>query len=146
MILFKKGLEKYFRRTRENKNSFMPPATDEQVTALEKQLGIILPVDYKTFLKFTNGFDGFIKDFYAVFEPVEKVYESTKISCAEFFPWAIFIGSNANVEMFVIDTRKTPYQFGLLPFIANANDFIPLGDTFEKFVKRLYYNTAFKKR
>lgn len=36
----------------------LPPATDEQVSSLEKKLGITLPDDYKDFLKISNGFGG----------------------------------------------------------------------------------------
>ncbi|WP_156522595.1 hypothetical protein [Arachidicoccus ginsenosidimutans] len=75
---------------------------------------------------------------------VDQFFESAQNICAKFFPWAIYIGTNGNVEMFVIDKRNFPYQFGLLPFIANDNDFISLGNTFEKFVERLYNDTAFE--
>jgi hypothetical protein len=34
----------------------LPPATDEQISSLEKKLGITLPDDYKDFLKLSNGF------------------------------------------------------------------------------------------
>ncbi|KAH7141668.1 hypothetical protein EDB81DRAFT_869740 [Dactylonectria macrodidyma] len=36
----------------------LPPATDEQILALEKRLHVTLPDDYKEFLKITNGFGG----------------------------------------------------------------------------------------
>ena len=42
--------------------------------------------------------------------------------------------------MYVIDKRTNPLQFGLLPFISSDEDFIPLGDTFEEFIKHLYDN------
>ncbi|KAM0418946.1 hypothetical protein ACHAPT_012104 [Fusarium lateritium] len=35
-----------------------PPATDEQISALERKLDIKLPDDYKEFLKISNGFGG----------------------------------------------------------------------------------------
>jgi hypothetical protein len=129
-----------------NKNEFNPPATNEQIANLENQLEIIFPKDYKDFLNFTNGFEGLINQFIVIFDPVEKIYQSTQDTCATFFPWAIYIGTNGNLEMFVIDKRQTPYQFGLLPYIADDNDFIPLGETLEKFVSRLYSGTAFKKK
>jgi hypothetical protein len=48
--------------------------------------------------------------------------------------------------MIVIDKRKTPNQFGLLPYIADEEDFIPLGNIFEKFIERLYNGTAFEEK
>ena len=120
------------------------PATDEQIIKLESQLGIELPIGYKDFLRFTNGFEGLLNEFVIKFAPVEQIYQSTQATCLEFFPWAIYIGTNGNVEMFVIDKRQKPYQFGLLPYIANDNDFIPLGDTFEEFIERIYNGKIFE--
>ncbi|KAF4998889.1 hypothetical protein FGRMN_2820 [Fusarium graminum] len=37
---------------------FIPPATDEQISNLEKRLDLTLPDDYKEFLKISNGFRG----------------------------------------------------------------------------------------
>ena len=139
-------IKKYFRESEDNKNKFNSPATTEQIAYLEDQLEIEFPNDYKEFLKFTNGFEGFVNEFFVRFVPADQIYQSTQDTCAEFFPWAIYIGTNGNVEMFVIDKRQTPYQFGLLPYIADDNDFIPLGDTFEKFIERLYNDTAFEKQ
>ena len=138
-------IKKYLSNTEEYQNKFNPPATEGQIIKLENELGIILPTDYKDFLRFTNGFEGAITNFIVIFDPVDKVYQSTQDTCAEFFPWAVCIGTNGNLEMFVIDKRQNPYQFGLLPNIAEDNDFIPLGDTFEKFIVRLYNDTAFTK-
>ena len=136
---------KYFHDTTDNKNRFNPPATDEQIVALENKLQIELPGDYKEFLKQTNGFAGLINEFVVDFDPVDRIYQSTQDTCADFFPWAVYIGTNGNLEMFVIDKRKTPFQFGLLPYIATDNDFIPLSDSFENFIERLYNDTAFDK-
>jgi len=138
-------LKKYFHDTADNVNEFNSPATDVQILQLENQLQIILPNDYKDFLKQTNGFEGLVNEFVVDFDSTDKIYQSTQDTCAQFFPWAVFIGTNGNLEMFVIDKRQTPFQFGLLPYIADDNDFIPLGDTFEKFIQRLYNDTAFDK-
>jgi cell wall assembly regulator SMI1 len=138
-------IKKYFHDTADNTNEFNQPATDEQILKLENQLQIKLPGDYKEFLKVTNGFAGTVNEFAVDFDPVDKIYQSTQDTCAEFFPWAVYIGTNSGGEMFVIDKRQTPYQFGLLPNIAEENDFIPLGNTFEKLIQRLYSDTAFYK-
>ena len=138
-------ITKYFHDTADTVNEFNTPATDEQISQVENQLQIVLPGDYKEFLKQTNGFAGVANNFVVDFDPVEKIYQSTQDTCAEFFPWGIYIGTNGGGEMFVIDKRQIPYQFGLLPNIADENDFIPLGDTFEKFIQRLYNDTAFDK-
>lgn len=139
-------ISKYFHDTDEYHNEFNSPAQDSDIGELENLLGISLPTDYKEFLKFTNGFDGQVNEFIVSFDSVERVYQSTLDTCISFFPWAIYIGTNGNLEMFVIDKRQTPFQFGLLPYIGEENDFIPLGETFEKFIERLYNNTAFERK
>jgi cell wall assembly regulator SMI1 len=136
-------IDKYFKAN--SSNQFFPPGTTEQIINLENKLGIKLPNDYKDFLRLTNGFDGIINEFVARFDPIERIYQSTQDNCSKFFPWAVFIGTNGNIEMFVIDKRSTPFQFGLLPYIASDNDFIPLGDTFGEFIHQLYTDTAFGK-
>ena len=138
-------IKKYFHDTVDNVNVFNSPATDGQILELENQLQIILPDDYKEFLKQTNGFEGLVNEFVVDFESTDKIYQSTQDTCAQFFPWAVYIGTDGGGEMFVIDKRQNPYQFGLLPNIADEKDFLPLGDTFEKFIQRLYNDTAFDK-
>lgn len=89
-------ISKYFHDITDIRNEFNEPATDEQITLLEKQLGIILPADYKDFLKVTNGFEGVVNEFVVSFEPVDNIYQSTENTCAKFFPWAIYIGTNGS--------------------------------------------------
>lgn len=135
----------YFKNSNNQSNGFNPPATEYQIQIIERQLGIALPVDYRLFFKFTNGFEGFINDFYVILSPIEKIPQETLDNLGDEFPWAFFIGSNGNLEMFVIDTRTNPFQFGLLPFIGSEDDFIPLGNTFEIFISKLYSGTAYDK-
>jgi cell wall assembly regulator SMI1 len=136
-------IKKYFQGTSNTKDIYNDPATDEQISAVESKLNIKFPEDYKDFLKYTNGFEGDVGAFVAILDPVEEIYQSTQQTCAEFFSGMIYIGTNGGGEMFVIDTRAIPFQFGLLPNISSIHDFIPLGDTFEKFIIRLYDDTAF---
>jgi cell wall assembly regulator SMI1 len=131
----------------ENADSiFNSHATEEQISELESVLGLQLPEDYKDFLRTMNGFEGEVGETLVIFEPVEHIEKATQNNCAEFFSWAIFIGSNGNLEMFVIDKRSSQVQFGLLPYIADDNDFIPLGTSFEHFLKRLKEGTAFQRQ
>ena len=137
-------LLKYFNRNSGDPHTFGDPASEGDIVFAESQLRIELPTDYRDFIKIYNGFEGFVNEFYARFEPIEKIYQLTVENCTIHFPWAVYIGSDGGGEMFVINKGQQPHQFGLLPFIANANDFIPLGNTFEQFLGRLYNNNAFK--
>ena len=132
-------INKYFTDNDGFENKFNPPATPEQIAVVEKYFGITLPADYKDFLLYTNGFEyrGY------EFNNVETIPELTDGYCGEFFPWAVHIGGNGGGEMFVIDKRQSPYQFGILPYVADEEDFLPLGNTFEELIKRLHDDTIF---
>ena len=126
-------------------NIFFPPAEISAIELVEKNLGIKLPQDYVDFLLTTNGFAGMIGESYVVFEQIKKVEEYTSSYCSEFFPWAIYIGTDGGNEMYVIDKRGLSYNFGLLPYISDVNDFINLGNTFEGFIRHLYDNDFWTK-
>ena len=138
---------KYFNHL--NENDFSDPAPLKQISVVEHQIGIIFPDDYKEFLIFTNGLSQkslYETEFtFSYFISVEEITKHTKRNCGEYFPWAIFIGSDGGNEMYVIDKRQNPIQFGLLPFIGTDEDFIPLGNTFEQFISRIFNGTAFDK-
>jgi len=43
-----------------------PPAEETAIAESEQRLGIALPPDYRSFLKFVNGGEGFIGDTYLI--------------------------------------------------------------------------------
>src|SRR4051812_36511914 len=93
----------YFYNAENADSIFKPPATAKEIMEAERALGLTFPQDYKDFLLMTNGFEGEVGDTVTIFEPVENILQATINNCAEFFPWAVVIGSNRNLEMFVID-------------------------------------------
>lgn len=141
----KDWISRFFRSNSGDVNSFYPPASEQAIRQVEQALGIVFPGEYKAFLLTTNGFEGWIGEFYAQFEPVERIIEETQLCCGEFFPWAIFLGSNRNLEMLILDTRENKFEFGLLPNIGDEKDFISSGPSFEQFIERLYTGMAFIK-
>lgn len=120
-----------------SQNIFQPPAHPAEIEQMEKTLEIKLPGDYKTFLMESNGFEGDIGESIVILEPVEKCIDFTQTTLAPFFPWAVFIGSNGSNETYVLDKRGTNVQFGMLPSVGGERDFIPLGNTFEAFLRKL---------
>lgn len=141
----KEIIQKYFSdppsdSTFADKNVFNLPADIETIISVEKDLSIKLPDDYKNFLLHTNGYDGSLGQSFVQFIKVEEILKYTDMYGGEFFPWVIYLGTDGGNEMFVLDKRGSELQFGVMPFIGEDKDFIPLGKTFDEFVRHLYNN------
>jgi SMI1/KNR4 family protein SUKH-1 len=137
-------IEKYFAGIPDFTNHFYPPARKDDIRLAEQMLEVSLPADYKNFLLYADGFEGFVGDNYLRLIPVGYLHEDTREYCSESRPWAVYLGTNAGGEMIVLDTRSEPFQFGMLPYLGDNEDFIPLGDTFEKFIVRYYNDDVFE--
>lgn len=135
---------KYFDNKQPENNTYFPSADLNKIKQLEKSLSIELPQDYVDFLCRTNGYEGILGESYVILASIESVEEYTESYGGEFFPWIVYIGTDGGNEMYVIDRRKEQLQFGILPFIGQESDFISLGDSFEEFVKHLYFNDFWK--
>lgn len=139
----KEFIQKYFSEPPSEyagNNIFNPPTDINTISKVEKKLNIKFPNDYKDFLLTTNGYDGALGQLYVRFIKVEEILKYTEIYGGEFFPWLIYIGTDGGNEMFVLDKRCPELQFGILPFIAEDIDFIPLGMNYKEFVEHLYNN------
>lgn len=146
----KEIIQKYFSDSQSELNTdknTVNPATDlETISEVEKELNIRFPKDYKDFLLITNGYEGSIGQSYVQLIRVEEVVKYTEMYGGEFFSWAIYLGTDGGNEMFVLDKREDQLQFGVMPFIGNDKDFIPLGNTFKEFIKHLYYNDCWENK
>ena len=136
-------INNYFNTTIDFTNHFYPPAAPGEVEDAEELLEIEFPSDYKNFLQVSDGFEGFINKFFIRLIPAGYIYENTQDYCSEFFPWAIYLGTNAGGEMIVLDKRNEPLQFGMIPYLGTDEDLIILGDTFEAFIVSLYNDEVF---
>ena len=141
----KEIIQKYFSdppsdSTYADKNVFNPPADIETIAQVQKELNVKFPQDYIDFLLITNGYDGRLGESYVQFIKVDDIVKYTEMYGGEFFPWTIYIGADGGNEMFALDKRGHQLQFGVMPFIGEDQDFIPLGKTFEEFARHLYLN------
>jgi hypothetical protein len=127
----------YF-RSQNSPDCFSEPASEEIIRDVEIALGAQFPTGLREFYRQSNGFDGFIAEWPVILEPVERIFFKTEDTCRTFHPWAIYIGGNGGLEMFVLDRRSNPIQFGLLPGIGGDEDFIALGANFEQFIRKIY--------
>jgi hypothetical protein len=137
-------VEKYFQSPVDFKNRFFPAAEKEDIAEAEELLQMKFADDFIQFLQFSNGFEGFINNTYIRLIPVDYIYDNTQDYCSEFYPWAVFIGTNAGGEMIVIDTRNKTTQFGFLPYLGTGEDFIALGNKFEELITRIYNDDIFE--
>ena len=121
-----------------DESSFAAPTNEVQLKTFEQIFFITLPPDYRNFLKITNGYEGFIGESYVNFSSINEIISYQEIY--EHYPWILYIGNNGAGEMYVIDKRAEKFQFGILSYIGDENDFVPLGYSFEEFIKHLYDN------
>lgn len=135
----KELIEQYFHDQAGFRNRFYRPTSEERIERVEKQLGIVFPTDYKAFLKYTNGFGGFVGESAITFNKVEAIIEQTEGYCTEFFPWAVHIGTTGGGDMYVLDKRQEKLTYGIMPCIADESDLIHLETSFDEFIKHLYY-------
>lgn len=127
------SINKYFK----DKKDLNTPATDNEIVDLEKRLETNFPYDYKIFLKEINGFEGEIGESYVRLIGVSDIEEYTNDYCSGFYPGKVCIGTNGGGELFVIDKGNENLKYGVVPAIGDPDDYIELGDTFDKFIDRI---------
>ena len=108
-------------------------ASDTSIESLEHTLGCTLPSDYKDFLKFTNGAEGWIGDEYFILWPIEEVMRLNNAYRVETFaPGLLLIGSNGGGEAFAFDMRYRPAPIVKVPFVGmDLSLVILLAESFE---------------
>ncbi|KAH7267982.1 hypothetical protein MRS44_011735 [Fusarium solani] len=110
----------------------LPPATDEQISALECRLDTVLPDDYKEFFKISNGFGGTWNGYYL--EP--PLHGVDDVEWAEFYgdilPMELHESPTGNLDLDLPGEREWP-TYGR-PIELGSEDvlqaqFIPPHDT-----------------
>ena len=113
------------------------PATNDQLGEIEKHFNCIFPDDYKEFLKFTNGLEGFTPSNYLVLWTTQELIQLNQAyNVKEFIANTIIFGSDGGEEAFAFDISSTDFTIIKLPFIGMghiANE--KLFDTFESFLE-----------
>lgn len=117
MEMLKKGCEKLYNDCDYSKefSHFNPPATDEQITELERKLKYPLPKEYKEFLKFSNGARIMDNDIYGIHEfgmsdhHIPDGYLA--IGRNELSGRRIAISEEDGLVYLLWDTRETPWDF-----------------------------------
>jgi hypothetical protein len=95
-----------------------PPASIASINEAEKQLGFVLPQDYKDFLLWSNGGEGFIGESYLSLRIIEELAHLNKeYAVDEFTPGLIIFGSDGGGEAYVFDTMELELPIVNVPFI-----------------------------
>lgn len=94
-------------------------ATDEMLKALEQQVGLKLPVDYRDFLAHYNGGEGFIAKQYLIIWRAEEILPfNTDYEVNLYAPGLLLFASNGGGEAFAFDTRSSKLPIVQVPFIG----------------------------
>jgi cell wall assembly regulator SMI1 len=117
-----------------------PPASAETLRAAERDIGKILPEDYKTFLLEHNGGDGFIGADYVILwkaEELSKFNDGYEVS--KYAPGLLVFGSNGDGDGFAFDTRTSPNLVMQVPFIGmSAADEFRVAGSFNELLERMH--------
>ena len=121
-------------------------ATDGQLDAAEKALGIELPDDYCAMMQRVNGGEAELGESYVRFWPVEELAEMNEgYRVGEFRPGLTYFGTNGGGEAFALDWRPNRRaQYVVIPFISLGDEgMIPCGDSLEDFLATLHRGIPF---
>ena len=112
------------------------PATQTAIDLMEKHFNVKFPSDYKDFLLFSNGFEGYTKNGYIVIWGAEEMVQLNEdYHVKEFVSNIVIFGSDGAEDAFAFDTLENKFTIVRLPFIgmghiSNEN----MCGTFEEFL------------
>jgi SMI1 / KNR4 family (SUKH-1) len=119
-----------------------PRATEPAIQALIANCGFALPEEYLSFLRYSNGGEGFlcIEPWYFQLCPAEEVIAYNQgYNVEEFLPGWFAIGSNGGGELLSIRKRDgSPCPVYMVPFIPMAeSDAVQIAHDFKMFAMTL---------
>ena len=83
-------------------------AAFSRIEALEARLGVRFPVDYKDFLRWSNGWDGNFGETWLVLDDIDSVIDANDEGFREGFAGYVAIGGNGGLETYALDYRSGP--------------------------------------
>src|SRR5882724_1878542 len=119
-----------------------PPASATDIDAVERQLEVPLPADYRAFLMFTDGGEGFIgTDSYAQLWKVgDLVQFNREYEVEQCAPGLLLFGSSGGGEGFAFDLRDASQPVVSVPFIVmDLKVLIPFCATLDEFLENISY-------
>ena len=117
------------------------PATVHDVEACERALELVFPLEYKEFLRKTNGAEGIVGEHsYAIFWRVSELAKFNEAyQVQRYAPGYLLFGSDGGGEAFAFDITKNMTIF-TLPFVGMSRDVADgQGTTFWQFLEELWH-------
>ena len=117
-----------------------PSASETILEAAIRSLGVDLPLDYKDFLRASNGGAGFVGDTYLHLWKAEELKPlNDGYQVARFAPALLLIGSDGGGEAYAFDLSELPWKVVRVPFVGMGvpDSAIPSGGNFTEFLKNL---------
>lgn len=116
-------------------------ATSAELTFAERELAAPLPEDYRTFLRETNGTEGFIStENYLMLWRADEIPKLNKgYAVGEFAPGLVLLGTDGGGSGYGFLRRPSgSVEYVRVPLIGlSLQDAVPLGKTFDDFLSRL---------
>lgn len=116
------------------------PASEGAIQKFEQLSGFVLPEDYVTFLKKSNGGEGFVGDnAYLILWPVEQLLElNDAYQVPKYAPGLLLFGSDGGGEGFAFDTRLPELPIVSVPFVGmDCSLARPIATSFNGFLEAL---------
>lgn len=94
-----------------------PRASDKAIKNLQETYGVQFPEDYISFLKSSNGSDGFVGDAYLILMSVEEIPKLNEgYAIDEFAPGLILFGTSGGGVAYLFDIRSSTIEIVEVPF------------------------------
>jgi cell wall assembly regulator SMI1 len=122
-------------------DSLNPPASEQSIQQAERDLGYGLPPDYRSFLKLTNGYNGYFgrDEGYAQLIPVEELASwRTGYDVVSRFPAMTLVGSNGGPTAFGFEQTPSGVVYISIPFDVMARvEIRELGKNLTEFIQAI---------
>jgi cell wall assembly regulator SMI1 len=114
-------------------------AAEHLLQVVEKDSGVLLPNDYRSFLMRSNGGEGFVGKHYLILWKAEELCQfNHDYQVNEYAPGFFMFGSTGGGDGFAFDTRSTPYRVMQVPFIGmSVDDAFFVAESFTRLLERM---------
>jgi SMI1 / KNR4 family (SUKH-1) len=116
-----------------------PGAEPDEIEELERALGVVFPDDYRTFLRWSNGWAGWLGEEYIALSSTSDLPWANDEDSRRLYPGVVNVGGDGGLETFALDFRSGSDARGLVTFdrVAGLGSVRRLGPSFAAGIARL---------